>query len=473
MAVMVVSGTLEGVDGVPIEVEVDLLRRLPSVVIVGLPGGAVRESADRVRSAIRQAGLEFPRKRVVVNLAPADVRKVGTGFDLPIAVGILAASEQVACDRLDGTVLFGELSLEGQLRRVRGALSLALMARRMGARRVLLPADNAAEAAIVEGVQVLGARDLAQVVAWLDGEADLPAATPELASQGEDSVPDLCEVHGQAQARRALEIAAAGGHNLLLMGSPGCGKTMLAARMPGILPRLSFDEAVDITQVWSVAGLLREGQGLVGRRPFRAPHHTISAAGMVGSASLRPGEVSLAHHGVLFLDEVPEFSRHVLELLRGPLEDRQITLDARGGDGAPASERRPGGCRQPLPLRLPGAPLPALYLSPGDRGTLPGPAVGPLARPHRPAGVGPARRPRVAGPRRYRARHRPGCEPASRPPASANGTGPRGWIRPPAAMPPCKATRSGRLRGPRARHCRFLRMRVIGCTCLHAPGPAP
>lgn len=331
MAVVVVSGTLEGVEGVPIEVEVDLLRRLPCVVIVGLPGGAVRESADRVRSAIQQAGLEFPRRRVVVNLAPADVRKVGTGFDLPIAVGILAASEQVRTERLAGTVLFGELSLEGQLRRVRGALPMALMARELGAQRILLPTDSAAEAAIVEGVEVLGARDLAQVVAWLQGETELSAAQPDLDPHPDDTVPDLCEVRGQAQARRALEIAAAGGHNLLMMGSPGCGKTMLAARMPGILPRLSFEEAVDITRVWSVAGLLRDGQGLVHRRPFRAPHHTISAAGMVGSASLRPGEVSLAHHGVLFLDEVPEFSRHVLELLRGPLEDRSITLTRAAG----------------------------------------------------------------------------------------------------------------------------------------------
>ncbi|MCB9779973.1 MAG: YifB family Mg chelatase-like AAA ATPase [Alphaproteobacteria bacterium] len=331
MAVAVHTGTLEGVDAVPILVEVDLLRRLPSVVIVGLPGGAVRESADRVRSAIQQADLEFPRKRVVVNLAPADVRKVGTGFDLPIAVGILAASGQVAHERLDDTVFFGELSLEGQLRGLRGALPAALMARDAGFRRIVLPADCAGEAAVVEGVEVLAADHLADVVAWLDGSRPLPAGRPTAPTVPAEPPLDLSEVRGQHRARRALEIAAAGGHNLLLVGAPGCGKTMLAARMPGILPALGFEESIDITRVWSVAGLLGDGRGLVTQRPFRAPHHTISAAGMVGSATLRPGEVSLAHHGVLFLDELPEFSRHVLELLRQPLEDREITLTRAAG----------------------------------------------------------------------------------------------------------------------------------------------
>jgi magnesium chelatase family protein len=331
VALVAMSGTLVGVDGVPIQVEIDLLRRLPSVVIVGLPDGAVRESAERVRSAIQQAGFEFPRKRVVVNLAPADVRKCGTAFDLPIAAGILAVSEQVDRSRLEGTMFFGELSLEGLLRRIRGALPLTLMAREQGARRVILPLENAAEAAVVDGIEVLGAASLDEVVEWLDGRRELLPAQAAPSPDEAGSSLDLAEVRGQARARRALEIAAAGGHNLLMVGSPGCGKTMLAARMPGILPGLAFEEALDITRVWSVAGLLPEGQGLMTRRPFRAPHHTISAAGMVGSASLRPGEVSLAHHGVLFLDELPEFSRHVLELLRGPLEDRSITLTRAAG----------------------------------------------------------------------------------------------------------------------------------------------
>ncbi|RME24757.1 MAG: ATP-binding protein [Deltaproteobacteria bacterium] len=331
MAVVVASGTIEGVEGIPIEVEVDLQKRLPAFQVVGLPGTAVRESTHRVRSALAAIGMAFPKQRVVCNLAPASVPKSGTGFDLPIAVGVLAASDQVARPRLDGTVFYGELSLEGELRPVAGALPMALMAREHGFRRIVLPTESAPEAAIVDGVEVLCADRFGDVVAWLEDERPLRRA-PRAHAVDDDHAPlDLCEVRGQERARRALEIAAAGGHNLLMVGAPGCGKTMLAARMPGILPRLQLEEAIDITRVWSVAGLLKGGRGLVTRRPFRAPHHTISAAGMVGSANLRPGEVSLAHHGVLFLDEVPEFSRNVLELLRGPLEDRAITIARAAG----------------------------------------------------------------------------------------------------------------------------------------------
>ncbi len=330
MTCTALSGTLVGVDAAPVHVEVDLQRRLPAVTIVGLPGGAVRESADRVRSAMQQTGLEFPRKRVVVNLAPADLKKSGTGFDLPIAVGIVAASEQIPAEVLRDTVFYGELSLDGALRRVRGALSMALMARDQGALRVVLPADCASEAAMVVGVEVLAASHLDEVCAWARGEGRLAAAVHQ-ASPPERSPVDLREVRGQARARRALEVAAAGGHNLLMMGSPGCGKTMLAARLPSILPDLTFDEAIDITRIHSVAGLLPAGAGLVTRRPFRAPHHSITAAGMVGSASLLPGEISLAHQGVLFLDELPEYNRAVLELLRGPLEDREIRLTRASG----------------------------------------------------------------------------------------------------------------------------------------------
>jgi magnesium chelatase family protein len=337
MACVIQSGALVGVDGQSVQVEVDLLRRLPSVVIVGLPGGAVRESADRVRSALQEAGFEFPRKRVVVNLAPADLRKEGTAFDLPIAVGILAASGQVDAGRLEGTCFVGELSLEGQLRRINGALSLALMAQAQGLSRIVLPLECAPEAAVVEGLEVLGAETLEEVTAWLSGKGSLQAPGPPPPLVPNHGV-DLREVRGQHRARRALEVAAAGGHNLLLMGPPGCGKTMLAARMPTVLPSLSFEEAVDITRIWSVAGALPPGEGLVRQRPFRAPHHSISAAGMGGSAHLRPGEVSLAHHGVLFLDELPEFHRPVLELLRQPLEAREIRVDrARGTVRFPAS----------------------------------------------------------------------------------------------------------------------------------------
>ncbi len=331
MAVVVASGTIEGVEGIPIEVEVDLQHRLPAFLIVGLPSIAVRESTHRVRSAIAQLGMSFPKRRVVCNLAPASVPKAGTGFDLPIAVGVMAASEQLSLQRLDRTAFYGELSLEGELRGIPGALPMALMARDHGLDRIILPADCAPEAAVVEGIEVLCADTLADVVAWLEGDRSLRRAEG-VRCVDNDRVPlDLSEVRGQDRARRALEIAAAGGHNLLMVGAPGCGKTMLAARMPGILPRLQLDEAIDITRVWSVAGMLKGGRGLVTHRPFRAPHHTISPAGMVGSAKLRPGEVSLAHNGVLFLDEVPEFQRHVLELLRGPLEDRAITVSRAAG----------------------------------------------------------------------------------------------------------------------------------------------
>ena len=334
MAVVVHSGTLVGVEGEPVQVEVDLLRRLPAVVVVGLASAAVRESADRVRSAIQEAGFEFPKLRVVVNLAPADLRKDGSAFDLPIAIAVLAASGQLPAEALDEVAFFGELSLEGGLRGLRGALPLALMAARQGKKRVVLPVEALNQAAVVPGIEVLGAHTLAEVADWLCGKGSLLREAPDGPPQEEENtgqIVDLAAVRGQARARRALEVAAAGGHNLLMIGSPGCGKTMLAARMPTILPSLTFHEALDITRVHSVAGLLSPGAGLVSRRPFRAPHHSVSAAGMVGGASLLPGEVSLAHNGVLFLDELPEFQRSVLELLRGPLEDRQIRLSRLSG----------------------------------------------------------------------------------------------------------------------------------------------
>ncbi|MFM2247757.1 MAG: hypothetical protein RL071_3832 [Pseudomonadota bacterium] len=340
MAVVVRSGTLVGVDGEAVAVEVDLLRRLPAVVVVGLASAAVRESADRVRSAIQEARFDFPKLRVVVNLAPADLRKDGSAFDLPIAVGVLAASGQVPTEKLADTAFFGELSLEGHLRGLRGALPLTLMAAQQGCSRVVLPIDALPQAAVVPGVEVLGAADLGQVAAWLCGKGELQreAVPPMLIAEGGAAGVDLAAVRGQHRARRALEVAAAGGHNLLMIGSPGCGKTMLAARLPTILPSLTFAEALDITRVHSVAGLIPPGAGLVSQRPFRAPHHSVSAAGLIGGANLLPGEVSLAHHGVLFLDELPEFQRHVLELLRGPLEDRQIRLSRlQGSVTLPAS----------------------------------------------------------------------------------------------------------------------------------------
>ena len=267
---------------------------------------------------------------MVVNLARADLREEGTALDLPIAVGVLAAAGHVPPERLEGRMLLGELSLSGSLHQVRGTLSLALMARSQGCRELILPAECAAEAAVVEGLQVRAARDLAEVLAHLGDGPSLPTPLPAHAD-AQRGGGDLSEVRGQLMARRALEIAASGGHNLLMVGAPGCGKTMLASRLPTILPEMTFQEAVDATRIHSAAGLREVGSGLMSVRPFRAPHHSISSAGMLGSARLRPGEVSLAHAGVLFLDELPEFQRHVLELLRGPMEDRVVTISRAAG----------------------------------------------------------------------------------------------------------------------------------------------
>ena len=323
MAVTVLSGALQGVDAIPIEVEVDLLRRLPSVAIVGLAASAVKESAERIRSALQSADEPFPRKRVVVNLAPADVRKDGTALDLPMALGILAAAGRVPGDALASVVAVGELSLGGVLRPIRGALSLALLARRLG-RTLVLPRASADAAALVPSATVVGADTLAEVVGWLRGEHELaPVGSTETGP-----IPyavDLAEVRGQPIARLALEISAAGAHHLLMVGPPGCGKSMLAQRLPTILPDPSFEEALEITRIHSAAGLLPEPR-LVRQRPFRAPHHSVTVAALVGDRRLRPGEVSLAHNGVLFLDEAPEYTRSAIEVLRQPLEDGRIRL---------------------------------------------------------------------------------------------------------------------------------------------------
>lgn len=353
---------LQGLEGQKIRVEVDVCNGLPSMDIVGLPDTAVREAKDRVRSAIKNSGLEFPIRRITINLAPADIRKEGPGFDLPIAVGILAATGQINLELCSGTFFIGELSLDGSIRGVSGVLPLLLVAREMSLTKAIIPLDNVSEGSLVKDITLYGLSSLADLARALNGQDSLIPSTCDVEKNSAiNTIYDLDfkDVRGQLGPKRALEIAAAGGHNLLMLGSPGCGKTMLARRLPSVLPELTFEESIEVTKIHSLSGQLTPQNPLITQRPFRSPHHTSSTASLVGGGRIpKPGEISLAHHGVLFLDELPEFHKDSLEALRQPLEDKCISVS-----------RVAGNFTYPANIMLVGAanPCPCGFLLDGDR----------------------------------------------------------------------------------------------------------